>query len=124
MGISHWVESDNAADFRGNLVAELNYDGKGKIPVKTRVRNLVSTELKTSDNEWNTPGFLNLALVLETEDEKSQSEYCEDLPKFSHMLTIPQLRSCAKQLRECKWPEERPRLVALARMVDKIIRKR
>lgn len=49
MGINHWVESDNAADFHAHLQTTLN----------TSFRN----ELRNKANEYNTPGWLNALLI-------------------------------------------------------------
>lgn len=49
MGLKHWVESDNAADFHARLSASLN--------------KLVKDELKNKANKYNTPGYVNVLLI-------------------------------------------------------------
>jgi len=61
MGLSHWVESDGAADFRYDLQKVLKTNDKKKL------RNVIKKELKDGGNCYNTPGPINMALVMETE---------------------------------------------------------
>lgn len=51
MGLSHWALSDNAADFRGGLLATMT--------------KMLAKELKETANEYNTPGYINVALIME-----------------------------------------------------------
>src|SRR3990167_1114815 len=51
MGLLHWVESDECADFRYTIL-------------KT-VSELCEKELKNKANEYNTPGWVNIALLVE-----------------------------------------------------------
>ncbi len=52
MGISHWVDSDCAADFRFTLKKEIDA--------------LFKKELKNEANEYNTPGWLNALLIFKS----------------------------------------------------------
>lgn len=49
MGLGHWVESDNAADFHHVL--------------ESAIRSAFSKELKNRANEYNTPGWVNALLI-------------------------------------------------------------
>lgn len=51
MGLDHWCSSDNAADFRGGLLDTM--------------AEALEKELKETANCYNTPGFINVALVME-----------------------------------------------------------
>jgi hypothetical protein len=51
MGLSHWCDSDNAADLRAFLLYNM--------------AETLKKELTEKANEYNTPGFINVALVLE-----------------------------------------------------------
>lgn len=51
MGLKHWGESDDAADF--------------KITLEEAVSKLVKKELRHFANEYNTSGAVNIALMLE-----------------------------------------------------------
>lgn len=51
MGLNHWVESDNAADFRWKI--------------NSTVQKLIEKELKNLDFDYNTPGPINIALLIE-----------------------------------------------------------
>lgn len=55
MGLSHWTESDNAADFK--------YVFEEKI--RSEAIKLINRELKDEANEFNTPGYINVALLVE-----------------------------------------------------------
>src|SRR3990167_3591517 len=66
MGLGHWVESDNAAGFRWSLIRRLMDETK--------------KELKDKANEYNTPGFINVAFMIEegTYDFIQEYEIQED----------------------------------------------
>jgi len=49
MGLGHWSESDNAADFHARL--------------RLQIRNEFRKEMKNKANEYNTPGWLNALLI-------------------------------------------------------------
>jgi hypothetical protein len=52
MGLSHWVESDHAADFLYNL--------------QEKIDTLFVEELENEANCYNTPGWLNALLILKS----------------------------------------------------------
>jgi len=52
MGINHWVESDGAADFHHTL--------------GTAISKLAQKEMKDEANQYNTPGWLNILLILKS----------------------------------------------------------
>lgn len=52
MGIQNWVESDGAADFRSRL--------------EGLIENAFNQELKDEANQYNTPGWLNILLILKS----------------------------------------------------------
>ena len=49
MGLGHWGESDNAADFHARL--------------RLQIRNEFRKEMKNKANCYNTPGWLNALLI-------------------------------------------------------------
>jgi hypothetical protein len=57
MGLETYMDSDNAADFHWSVKKQLKNVGK---TVK-----LFETELKDEANCYNTPGWVNIALVIE-----------------------------------------------------------
>ena len=97
MGISHWVESDGAADFRHALQKQFEKFAKDPAALKRAVRARVDLELNDMANKWNTPGMVNLALCIESEGDPGNAEY-EDpgLPVFSNLLTIAQLQKASR----------------------------
>ena len=95
MGLSHWAESDGAADFRFVL-----QKAKGN---KARLEKLIATELKYFANEYNTPGFLNIALVIADEGvENGDAEESDITPVISNLLTKTQKQFIVKNLKECR----------------------
>lgn len=118
--IKHWINSDNAAGLHSALTDEFRRR-KTRLPLKTRVRRLVDQELKDMANEYNTPGFINLALLLEVEG-KERGDPDDYIPVFSNLLTLTQLRKCSDLLADCEWKEEKRRLKALQRVVDKLVK--
>jgi hypothetical protein len=128
MGLSSWIESDEAAGFRFTLQQMFEKFGKSPAKLKLAIRKETSRELKNMANAYNTPGFVNLALVLEDEGDKGNPKY-EDpgLPVFSTILTLTQLRR-ADQLFEREIPRwdlgHRNRLQQLHRLIQKLIKDR
>jgi len=123
MGIEHWVESDGAADFRGGLLGALEQTTEAKR--NKAVRAVVSAELKDMANEYNTPGYINLALCLEVEGK--EKGYDDALPVFSQRLTTAQLKKTVKLFdqKSPHWnPDLKPRLKALRKVVDQLLTKR
>jgi hypothetical protein len=95
MGLSHWVESDGASDFRFVL-----QEAKGN---KAKLKKLIATELKDFANEYNTPGFLNVALVIADEGVKNgDGEESDITPAISNLLTKTQKQFIIKHLKECR----------------------
>jgi len=128
MGLSNWVESDGAADFRYVLQNQFEKFAKDPAALKRAVRAVVDLELKDMANNWNTPGYVNLALLIEAEGEEPNPEY-EDrgLPVFSNLLTIAQLQTASKlfvQEQEDWTYEHRPRLKELHGVVTKALKAR
>lgn len=123
MGLNHWVESDNAADF----VFMLNrLAGNQEVMPSTKRRDtqsLIEEEMEDGVNEWNTPGYLNIALAMEEEGKMYGEEWT---PKFSHLLTLHQLRRISSRLDSLSknWQEEKYRVKELKKMVDKVIKGR
>ena len=66
MGLNHWVESDNAADFRYVLIQNMLEECKKEVVHET--------------NEYNTDGCINIALLLEDGTFDFLEEY--DFEKF------------------------------------------
>jgi hypothetical protein len=89
MGLSSWVDSDGAADFRYVLQKQFEKFAKYPPGLKRAVREVVDLELADMANEYNTPGMVNLALCIEAEGESTS--YDEGLPVFSHLLSTQQL---------------------------------
>lgn len=83
-GIKSWLDSDNAADFVSELETAFARCRKRKTSWRTSVRRLVQAEMKEWDNEFNTPGWLNVALALEAEGVKDEFY---SVPVFSELLT-------------------------------------
>jgi hypothetical protein len=121
--INHWVASDGAADFRAGLIQTLEQTTEAK---RTKaVRTEVSKELQDMANDYNTPGYLNLALCLEVEGK--DKGYDEELPVFSHRLTTAQLKKTVKLFDQeiPHWnPEHKPRLKELRKLVANLLVKR
>ena len=90
MGLSHWVESDNAADFRFTIMEALKQK-KGGV---AKARQLIRKEMKLIDNRWNTVGFVNVALVMEDAGGKNYDGLTPDLSElmtkkdFQRLITI------------------------------------
>ena len=115
-GISHWVESDGAADFRHVLLGAL--EQKTEAARTKAVRKVISAELKDEANNYNTPGFVNIALCLEVEGH--DKGYDEALPVFSQLLTAKQLKTISSALikAQTEWePEWEHRLGKLQKLV-------
>lgn len=127
-GLRKWVESDEAADFRWVLQQQFKKFGKDKKKLKLAIRKVVEDELDNMANEWNTPGFINLALCIESEGEPPNEEW-EDpgLPKFSHLLTVAHLKRANRLFtREIpEWDAKlRPDLKRLHKVIDNLLNQR
>lgn len=128
MGLSNWVASDGAADFRYMLLQALSR----KLPdvQKRDVREVVSQELNDMANDFNTPGYVNLALCLEVQGEDASDyddEFPKGLPKFDHLLTLTQLKKASRLFSQesSKWnPEYKQRLKELHQVIVKLIKSR
>jgi hypothetical protein len=101
MGLSNWIQSDGAADFRYTLqeVFKKNLK-KGQKALTKAVRDLICKEIKDKGNCYNTDGGINIALVME--DEGSPAESFDDdglgTPKFSNLLTKKEFALILKSL--------------------------
>lgn len=106
-GLSNWVQSDSAADFRYTLQDCFKQnEKKGVATLKKAVRTLIMKELKDKGNCYNTEGAVNIALVMEDEGAPANSEY-EDAgtPVFSKLLSkkefVAILKGLDTLLKEC-----------------------
>jgi hypothetical protein len=121
-GLSHWVNSDGAADFRYILQQQFKRFAKDKKKLKLAIRKVVDKELDDMANEWNTPGMVNLALCMEVEDTDDY-KYEDDsgLPVFSKYLTVTQLKRASRLFTTeiPKWDKRhRNRLRKLQKVID------
>jgi len=128
LSLLHWVDSDNAAGFRHLLQEQFKKFAKDPAALKRAVRGVVSNELKDMANDYNTPGFVNLALVMETEGDAGDMEY-EDpgLPVFSNLLTMAQLEKASKLFvqEQKNWSYElRSRMKELHKVIVKALKAR
>ena len=102
MGLSHWGESDNAADFRYVLVETFkkNPVEKGIGRQERAIRELVREEMKNQANCYNTEGAINVALVMESEgvESKDWEDKDDTTPVFSKMLTETEFRMVIDRL--------------------------
>ena len=89
MGLSHWVESDGAADFRSEL-QDCPLDKKS-------IRALIMKELKNGGNCYNTSGPVNVALVMEDEGKEWGNEG-DTTPIFSKLLSKKEFVAILKGL--------------------------
>jgi hypothetical protein len=128
MGLSSWVESDGAADFRYVLQQQFKKFAKDPAALKRAVREVVDLELKDMANEYNTPGMVNLALCIEGEDDPGDPEFDDaGLPVFSNLLTVPQLKKASKLFVQemPHWnPEHKSRLKELHQVIVKALKAR
>jgi hypothetical protein len=123
MGLGHWVYSDNASGFRCGLLQALEKTTEAKR--NKAIRAEVSNELQDMANNYNTPGYLNLALCLEVEGK--DEGFDDALPVFSHRLTTAQLKKAVKLFDQeiPKWnTEHRPRARELRKVVAQLLAKR
>jgi len=127
-GLSHWADSDEAADFRHTLLQALNK--KSKAAQKQVVNRVVEKELDNMANCYNTPGFVNLALCMEVEGmdaNRWDDEFPKGLPPFSHLIKLEHLKR-ADRLFERETPqwdsEFRRRLKNLHSVVQTAIKDR
>lgn len=82
MGLSHWNDSDNAADFVSAF--------KKTIPDEKQMLGCIKQEFKNGANTYNTPGFINVALMVEDGILKVSKE---NRSKFVKILKV-----CSKML--------------------------
>lgn len=104
MGLKHWGESDNAADFV-SLLQETIKKGKD-------INKLIEKELKEKGNEYNTCGAENVALAMEDEGKTESNEdmighysrpWVTDwnaVPKFSHLINKGNFKNLIEKLKE------------------------
>jgi hypothetical protein len=83
MGLSHWSLSDNAFDFRVRLLA-------------TMAKSLAK-ELLEDANCYNTPGYINVALVMEDPLFSKMSEYDRS---YFHGVTHDTIRLLTEALKD------------------------
>ena len=126
MGLSSWVESDCAADFRYTLQKQFEKFPTHPVALKLAIREAVDSELSDMANEYNTPGYVNLALCIEAEGTVGNPEYKDPgLPVFSKFLTIAQLKR-ASQLFVKESPDwcdkHKPRLNELHKVITKLLK--
>jgi len=82
MGLSHWVESDNASDCRWALQSVVKEKNKGKL------RRFFKKELNDNANCYNTCGVTNIALIMEDEGICNDKEDPKDItPMVSELMT-------------------------------------
>lgn len=128
MGLDSWVESDCAADFRYVLQKQFANFAKDPAALKRAVREAVDNELADMANEYNTPGYLNLALCIEAEGDPGNIEYDDPgLPVFSTFLTVAQLQRASRLFvkESPDWCDEhRPRLNELHQVIIKLLKSR
>lgn len=89
MGLSHWVDSDAAADFHFVLQ---------KTP-KNKIREIVLKELEEPGNGCNTCGAINIALVMETEGNKEKYENKRSIV-FSNILNKSDFKQILDKINE------------------------
>lgn len=100
MGLSHWCDSDGAADFRCSL-----QDAEKKGPVAARA--VIRKEFKDRANEWNTDGFVNVSLVMESAGEDTKySGITPDPAKFMTAKDFTTLVNGLKWLIKSCGPED------------------
>jgi len=87
MGLSHWCDSDNAADFRSELLSNM--------------ANTLKKELKHTDNEYNTPGFLNVALVME--DKTIFGKIDKDYRNYFYNVTHETIKMLKEAIASDDW---------------------
>ena len=126
MGLSSWIESDCAAEFRYVLQKQFENFAKDSVALKRAIREAVDSELTGMANEYNTPGYVNLALCIEAEGDTGNPEY-EDpgLPVFSKFLTIDQLQRTSRLFvkESPDWRDEhRSRLNELHQVITKLLK--
>ena len=91
MGLNHWEESDNAADFV--FLFE-------KAKTKAQRHKVIDKELEEFGNSYNTPGSVNIALAIE--DGKVG---LDDL-KPKHLERMQELLGELKNTSSAKYKEE------------------
>ena len=94
MGLSHWVESDNAADFRYTIMEAL----KRKKGGKAKAQRLIRKEMKLVDNQFNTDGSVNVALVME--DAGSEDNWDGPTPDLTKLMTKRDFETLIKGLQK------------------------
>ena len=127
-GLSHWVDSDGAADFRWTLLRAL--DKKSNSAKRQAVNRVVEKELDDMANNYNTPGFVNLALCLEVEGMDKghhDDDYPAGLPVFSRLIGLEHLKRADRLFKReiPNWePEFRRRLTELHSVIQTTIKDR
>ena len=136
MGLNHWGESDNASGFVYTLEETLAKTAKEPLAEQKRmIRLKVNEELRNEANEYNTPGAINIALVVEAERDEElrapalklqQGDWNINTPHVSDMLTVDILRRCREKLIRYKlnWEEEAHRIQQLIQVINKEINSR
>lgn len=107
MGLSHWVDSDAAADFHFTL----------QQTPKNQVRKIVLQELIEPGNGCNTCGAINIALVMETEGNKERYENKRSAV-FSNLLTPKDFQQILEKINQeiklaeikDQWDDEKNRI--------------
>lgn len=65
MGLNHWGQSDNAADFKYSLEKKLWEIVLITTETQREIQDLIDSELLDEANNYNTPGAINIALLVE-----------------------------------------------------------
>ena len=99
MGMSHWNDSDGAADF-------VYIYKKATTPAQRR--KVIDTELKDFANSYNTPGSVNIALAMEDGIVRKTDLNANQLNKLRALLADLKTKSSAKLKNE--WDNESGRL--------------
>jgi polyhydroxyalkanoate synthesis regulator phasin len=85
MGLEHWSDSDEAAEFVDKLAKAVK---KNK-----DINELVAKQIKRMNNEYNTSGAINVALAIESEGK-------DEVPKFSHLLSKDTIDDLIRRLKK------------------------
>ena len=100
MGLSHWIESDASSGLYYTIQDLFVKYGMNEKKLKKAIRSTIQEQLDSDDDNYNTPGYVNLALCLAAEGK----DYINDLlpiegkrlPKFSQYISTPQLRKASR----------------------------
>jgi hypothetical protein len=123
-GLNHWGSSDNAADF-ASQIQDIDCSWR-QTKVRDRIRKFVAKEFKEQGNEYNTPGVLNIALVLDAEGTGDNISATR-IPIFSKYLDLRTLKKLHKDLiaESKRWSKEfKPDIIRLAKSVNDKIKAR